>query len=122
MLLPQRTPQCQWELLSDVNVKRLDATQRLAVVHVFVQAKTRLWDGTAPFKHLAYICNAIDAVPHKTPEERHAKSVATRILHRRLGGSYVGLQHWLKDRGIRPENVQVYRHAWLDSLIKEYRP
>lgn len=78
-----------------------------------------------------YICFAIDKVAENNHTKRHSCSRAKRIINERLGKSFT-VFNWLVSNGFMKENnfedinhhehdqLQKYRHRWLDSLIKEF--
>lgn len=98
----------------------MNKQQRKAIAEVFKQAKKLLWDGTPEDRAgVLYICNAVN----KTESSIALKIAAIRVIQDRLGG-YSTVTQWLfRKHGIYPDTfqeLQVYRQAWLDELIKEF--
>ena len=103
---------------------------------VFKQAKQYLWDGnrqTAYERSTSYICHAIDLASYAS-DWRKARweapyKRAKKIIHRRIDPC-VDLEEWISDNvegayltiykteGI--QQMQSYRHRWLDALIQEF--
>jgi len=74
-----------------------------------------------------YICWAIDDAVFRRSEAYEMAAVEAKgIIHERLGGDYQSFEDWLKFKhGINPwidrKKLQATRHAWLDSLIAEFK-
>ena len=74
-----------------------------------------------------YICYAIEDSGVPTKDIQRAREIITQ----RLGPNCNSLEVWLNKNGYIPAplqmtndqrlKMQVTRHAWLDSLIKEYK-
>lgn len=104
------------------------------------QVKKSLWDGRAPqsFKTSMHICNATNDALHKKKITPEARDAIHAMIHKRLGIKNVGvfsatLEAWLNKRRpewfqeclnarVRPEQqMQAYRHRWVDALIAEFQ-
>jgi hypothetical protein len=93
---------------------------------VFKEAKKRLHNGAraVPDGKSLNICHAIDhAVDHGVPSKDAA--LAQELVMQRLKPHF-GVFSWLGavagahlKRRTR-QNLQTYRHAWLDALVKEF--
>ena len=98
---------------------------------VFKQAKTHLWDGCLDYiDGEFYICHAIEEAAWVRATKRPAPyNRAKKIIQKRIHPEY-DLDNWVrknvkgswrtlnKIRG--PEQMQAYRHRWLDALIIEF--
>ena len=95
------------------------ANQKSLIKEALVSAKQRLWDGTGGLNALRsrQICYAIG-------KGTEGQTLAWQLINDRMGWkSCYGLEWWLIIRGYGPctdENMQAYRHRWLDALIKEF--
>lgn len=100
------------------------------IATVFKEAKKYLaTSGVLGDKGTRYICVAIDSVRYTNPKLGHGCSCAQNIINERLGDSYTVFT-WLVTNGFMKRNtldnikyvnqLQKYRHRWLDSLIKEF--
>ena len=74
------------------------------------------WNGKGKTGRFEFICSALDAVKLPGAEE------ATAIISNRFGSTIFS---WLYSKGIlntqmTDDNVQAYKHRWLDSVIKEF--
>ena len=87
------------------------------------RAKKLLWDGVSPCARglEGHICLALDkAVGWK-------KSSGLRLVIMSRLRPYEGVRTWLREvvgvpwDQLTDENVQAYRHRWLDHLINEYQ-
>lgn len=96
--------------------------QRAQIADAFRAAKKILWKGTGsklPSSMHRYICLAINQ-----SGGFFAGPMARKIVMQRLGKhSYLG--QWLIEQGVprvlqTDRRMQQHRHAWLDSLIKEF--
>ena len=103
-------------------------TSNKEIAAVFKEAKKYLARSWAASKNM-YICIAIDEVGRRNHRLFDSCSCAIKIINERLDGK-VGVGTWLKDNGFITdddlrnmkyrEQLQEYRHSWLDSLIKEF--
>jgi hypothetical protein len=101
-----------------------DKKDRKKIAQVFKEAKKHLWDGNEGSAGRVCICFAIDTAV----TDCYSSRSAIRIVMNRLSGEptvrrYLSI---LAERGIvKPEhltdeNIQMFRHRWLDALIKEF--
>ena len=97
---------------------------RKAIADAFRQAKKYLNKGDFGFK-TKYICYALDDAYVNGKIDRNTHKKARNIIRERLY-PYDELITWLMlSAGIPTEqltnsNMQKYRHAWLNLLIKEF--
>lgn len=94
--------------------------QKAALVRAFKGAKKHLWNGQREewYIHEQYICMAISYAY----VSKAAKDMAREVIFKRLNGS-VTVGQWLIKRGFFPQTqqqLQDYRHRWLDALIAEF--
>lgn len=110
----------------------------MKVSQVFKQAKRYLWNGKQGWMHkgeTAYICHAINTAAYKNgfhdedswqyaPYKRAKRIIQQRIdpyhelgdwVRKNVKGSYKTL-----NKINAHEQMQAYRHRWLDALIKEF--
>lgn len=104
--------------------------QRRQIADVLENAKLRLWNGKGTFPRLpptSYICLALAAVAARHPSKAQDACSARYVIMDRLQrykcstvSTYlrahlqVPLDQWT------PENIQEFRHRWIDELIKEF--
>jgi hypothetical protein len=98
------------------------------IASVFKEAKKYLATSESDAENVSktfYICVAITNVSDINHRQWYSCSKAKKIIDERLDGYFtVGI--WLKVNGfIKNTNtninqLQKYRHRWLDSLIKEF--
>lgn len=94
-------------------------------------AETNLWDHDDKYSH---ICNALNEA-HNNKEITYKALISTRsVIMRRLSPS-VSVAEWLeKNVGVRyfsgyiardhkfwSQQIQAYRHRWVDALIEEFK-
>jgi hypothetical protein len=93
--------------------------QRRQIVEALKACKQYLWDGERDVGDKAYcICFALRRT------FLHGAYLAVDVIDARIGeGNSLG--RWLRYRGIpwkelTDDNMQAYRHAWVDQLIEEF--
>jgi len=97
------------------------------IAAVFKEAKQYLATSESDAKNLSktfYICLAITQVSDVNHRQWYSCSKAKNIIDERLDGEYT-VGTWLKVNGFiknttNINQLQKYRHRWLDSLIKEF--
>lgn len=109
---------------------------------IFKKAKKYLSTGNHDYGQAYYICTAIEVAIFRyekngevTNHSFDAVNRAQGIIHTRLGMRYNSLESWLKyEHGVvysplfsdkqyddYVTKLQATRHAWLDSLIAEFK-
>jgi hypothetical protein len=94
------------------------------IAAVFKEAKKYLSLNGSGSKYI-YICMAINEVAVKDSTQWVKYRRAKEIIDERLGGACTVVSWLQKNNLIKKDNVdydqvQQYRHRWLDSLIKEF--
>ena len=103
---------------------------------VFKQAKEHLWEGYLDcFDGEAFMCHAIiEAAWVRDIHDKDSKQYlpykrAQKIIHQRIHPAY-DLEHWVR-KNVKnsykvlnkihgAQQMQAYRHRWIDELIKEF--
>lgn len=103
-------------------------SERIEIANVFRDAKSRLAKNAAECRpsnltYEEYICWAIALLQgNHLP---HAKSAAKKVISDRLGEDY-SLETWVISNipgmyfPVDKNELQAYRHRWLDALIEEF--
>lgn len=104
------------------------AVSNKEIAVVFKKAKKYLAKSWPESKNI-YICIAINEVMNRNHVLCNSCTAAKTIIAQRLEGSPT-VGSWLKDNGFitsssfthtnSQNQLQEYRHRWLDSLIKEF--
>jgi len=97
------------------------------IAKAFKAAKKYLWKGEINGPGTSYICFALSKAEDNGDITQEQSDCACDVISERLGGTYATVPSWLRERiGARAFNkvtfkqIQAYRHAWLDQLIKEF--
>jgi hypothetical protein len=103
----------------------MKSTSNKQIAVIFKEAKKYLALNCSDSKY-SYICMAIDEVAVKDSKQWENCVRAKFIISERLNGKYT-VREWLIANGFRTsddeihsDQMQKYRHRWLDSLIKEF--
>ena len=111
----------------------------MKVSEVLKQAKQHLWDGgTRAMCHIGvatYICHSIENAAYirglfvDNSRDYAPYKRAKRIIHQRIAPHY-DLDSWVRknvkgsykvlNKADGEQQMQAYRHRWLDALIKEF--
>lgn len=108
-------------------------TTRKQIHDAFVAAKGKVaanqlesaWGQGRKRKH-EYICHALDESPRSHREGSRAAKALIEQRFKLKCSSCANIQLWLEDVAKVPahqltsNNLQAYRHRWLDSVIKEF--
>jgi hypothetical protein len=100
-----------------------DKKDRKKIAQAFKRAKKILWRGTGTPGRM-HICYAID----ETTSDCYSRKEACRVIMSRLDGEHTVSRYLftLAERGVvkrehlTNENIQMFRHRWLDALIEEF--
>ncbi len=106
------------------------ATQRLGI-HKILKAAVKHLVGPAAMpveqgtRQEYFICHAIDRAAHITPRLACYADNAKAVIQKRIF-PYGNVKYWLEENAKIPRlkltynDVQDYRHRWLQALIKEF--
>lgn len=104
------------------------------IVKALQAAKRRVWDGRSSGMQF-YICYALDTVEHLGEASKEGAKAAKELIASKLGSENETLRWWVgqnielslfkgryeKSHQIPTEEMQAYRHAWIDAMIHELR-
>lgn len=103
--------------------------ERKEIAKAFHEAKKHLWDGTGTRtnEYCVHICSSLHDVAYSPPYLRTSAETARYIITDRLY-PYPTVEAFLfckyqvsefSSSSVKTQ-IQQYRHAWLDALIKEF--
>ena len=103
--------------------------ERRHIANAFKNAKEFLWDGLGLYRPGAserYICTALTRAQTVSPIRLFGCVNARNIIAERMDNRAATLESWLSsyanvpEEQLTDENMQAYRHRWLDALIAEF--
>ena len=113
----------------EISMKTYTDYERRHIASAFKNAKEFLWDGLGTCQPLAserYICAALTRAQTVSQIRLFGCVNARNIIAERMNSRARTLELWLSIRANVPteqlsdENMQAYRHRWLDALIAEF--